>query len=456
MIAVMSLVFYGFWKPQYTLLLMFAAVMDYFIAAGIDKQQDQKRRRALLIVSLIFNLGLLFYFKYLLFFKGNVEMLVNSLGANVHILPSLKIILPIGISFYTFETISYTVDVYRRHLKPEKNFISYLSFLVFFPHLIAGPILRASDILPQFNQKRKFEWIFIIEGFKRIIFGLFLKVVLADNIAPFVDRMYGTETASLGAIDIWTMAFLFGFQIYFDFCGYSHIAIGCAKLMGINFLENFNFPYLAVSPKAFWKRWHISLSTWIRDYLYLPLTGAKVTYGQHAEAISEIKSNRNLKSFTALFLTWAIMGFWHGASWTFVFFGIYHAVLVTAHRGISKFTGNINKTFLNITGWSVSIMFIMLGWLFFRVEELSTVKDYFIKLISPSEYRKLGLKENIYLVTFLLMGTVIIAYLIDKYITPALQGTITGKFVHMLALSVMIALIIIFLRPISQYIYFQF
>jgi alginate O-acetyltransferase complex protein AlgI len=455
MIAIMSLVFYGFWKPQYTLLLIFAAILDYYVALAIDKREDPRSRKNLLVLSLIINIGILVYFKYLIFFKDNFESLLNSLGAHAAIMPHLQILLPIGISFYTFETISYTVDVYRKHLKPEKDFISYLSFLVYFPHLIAGPVLRAADILPQFDKKTKFNWDHIISGFKRIIIGLFLKVVIADNIAPLVDEGYAMQTTLLSAIDVWTLAFLFGFQIYFDFCAYSHIAIGCARMMGITFFENFNFPYMATSPKAFWKRWHISLSNWIKDYLYLPLTGKKVSYDQQ-EAISEIRSSNTLKGYTALFLTWAIMGFWHGANWTFIIWGLYHATLVTCHRIISRHTKSINAPARNFLGWCISLPFLMLGWIPFRVAELTTVKDYFGKVFNPFAYTWMGLKENVYLITFIVMLLIIITYLFTTYIRPKLQETYIGQLVDISALSGAIALVIVFLRPVSQFIYFQF
>ncbi|MEO6490240.1 MAG: MBOAT family O-acyltransferase [Ferruginibacter sp.] len=455
LITLSSLLFYGFWKPEYTLLLIFAAVLDYFIANGIDRLEDPVKRKRLLIISLVLNLGILFYFKYLVFFKDNFETVLNSFGNNVRLLPYLKIILPIGISFYTFETISYTVDVYRKHIKPEKNFISYLSFLVFFPHLIAGPVLRASDILPQFNVKRKFEWSHIIEGFRRIMTGLFLKVVLADNISPLVDQGFAIEADKLSALDIWTLSFLFGFQIYFDFCAYSSIAIGAARMMGIRFLENFNFPYMAVSPKAFWKRWHISLSNWIKDYVYLPLTGKKVSYDQQY-SISEIRNSSSFKGYAALFLTWALMGFWHGANWTFIVWGIYHAVLVTIHRGISGFTKGISKPLLNISGWCLSLPFLMLGWIPFRVTDLSTVKAYFFKIFYPSQYSWLGMRENVYVVTSLIMLFCILAYLVDKYVVPSIENTIVGQFANVIQMTFVVAMVIVFLRPISQFIYFQF
>jgi D-alanyl-lipoteichoic acid acyltransferase DltB (MBOAT superfamily) len=455
MISIMSLVFYGFWKPQYTLLLIFAAVLDYYVAQAIDKRQNPVSRRNFLILSLVLNLGLLVYFKYLIFFRDNIQDVLNVFGSSSLLLPHLKIILPIGISFYTFETISYTVDVYRRHIKPEKHFISYLSFLLYFPHLIAGPVLRAADILPQFDNRRIFKWGHIIEGFKRIVFGLFLKVALADNISPLVDQGFNLPSSALSAIDVWTLAFLFGFQIYFDFCAYSHIAIGCARLMGIEFFENFNFPYMAVSPKAFWKRWHISLSNWIKDYLYLPLTGKKVHYDRQ-EAISEIRNSNTFKGYAALFLTWAIMGFWHGANWTFIIWGLYHALLVTIHRISTPYTGFINKNAKNILGWCISLPFLMLGWIPFRAHNLTTVKDLFLKIINFNEYKWLGMRENIYLIAFIILLLVIISYFTTTYLKPLIENTYVGQLANILILSIAVAFVIVFLRPISQFIYFQF
>ena len=253
-------------------------VTFYYTAIQIEKTPlaNKKRRKQLLAITLIVNLGLLGYFKYLYFFTENVNYFFDSTGIDINF-PLYKILLPFGISFYTFETISYTMDVYRGHIKAEKSFVNYGLFVTFFPKLVAGPIQRASELLEQLKNRPAFQTQFLAEGTKRILYGLFLKVFLADNISPLVDEAFAADLSSLSAIDVWTMAFLFGFQIYFDFSAYSHIAVGCAKLMGINIPENFNFPYLASSFKDFWKRWHISLSSWNRDYLYLPLAGVKVT-----------------------------------------------------------------------------------------------------------------------------------------------------------------------------------
>ena len=226
------------------------------------------------MISLITNLGLLVYFKYLIFFANNAIGFANLLGAEIDLI-ALKIILPLGISFYTFQTISYTVDVYRGFIKPEKIFCSICMLCNFFPQLVAGPILRAKEVIPQFVNRSSFSLDHLMIGLRFILFGLFLKVVLADNISILVDRGFIINVADLSAIDVWTLAFLFGFQIYFDFSGYSYIAIGSARMMGIVFPNNFNFPYISSSPKEFWQRWHISLSSWIRDYLYLPLNKKK-------------------------------------------------------------------------------------------------------------------------------------------------------------------------------------
>ena len=271
----LSICFYGFWRWEYVILIFISAITDFVISNKIYKSNFKEKKKKLLFISIFINLGILFYFKYLYFFLDNFNGLLTYLESDFRF-EILSIVLPFGISFYTFETISYTVDVYRGIIKPENRFSNYLLFVTFFPKLVAGPIQRANELIPQFLKWKKFKLQFLIEGFERIVFGLFLKVVLADNIANIVDEMWMEELNLLSGVDVCTMAFMFGFQIYFDFSAYSHIALGTAKMMGIQIPENFNFPYSANSFKDFWKRWHISLSAWIRDYLYLPLSGVQV------------------------------------------------------------------------------------------------------------------------------------------------------------------------------------
>ena len=255
MLLVSSLAFYGFWRVEFLPVMLLSAATDYLVGLRLPKAATQRGRKALLLTSLTVNLGLLVYFKYLLFFADNVSLAAGWLGIQ-WTPPAWEIILPLGISFYTFQTISYSVDVYRGVIEPERDPILYGTYVTFFPQLVAGPVLRASEVVDQLRERPPLDWDDLSRGARRIIMGLFLKVALADNIAPMVDQGFATPVGMLSALDVWTLAFMFGFQIYFDFSAYSHIAIGCARMMGLKFPENFDFPYMAHSPKDFWKRWH--------------------------------------------------------------------------------------------------------------------------------------------------------------------------------------------------------
>jgi len=448
-----SIVFYGFWRIEFVGLLLFSVCLDYFVAKKMTEARPIQKK-ILLYTSLLSNLGLLIFFKYLYFLHDNLTSVVGFFGLQVPSM-NLNIILPLGISFYTFQTISYTVDVYRGHLKAENNFLAFGSYVTFFPQLIAGPILRAGEVIPQLKKSMVFKFEDVFYGVRRILYGLFLKVVIADNIAPLVDEGFLVPTEFLGAFDVWTLAFLFGFQIYFDFCAYSHIAIGSARILGIKFPENFDYPYAALNPKDFWKRWHISLSSWIRDYLYLPLTGAKVvplSEGglENAVIVKKVGSDK------ILFVTWGIMGLWHGASWTFIIWGLYHAIVIYIYRILSKTAfGNLNKGFSVL----ITLAVMMLSWIPFRAVTVADTFQLWAHVINPLRYfTPLGLRENSYLVAVLLLiGFFVswafkeklfsIKYLKNQYIL------MVGSTVFY---SVLFALVIIFLRPMSQFIYFQF
>jgi len=431
---------------------MLSVVTDYVVALQIAKASSATRR-IWLAVSLLINFGLLFYFKYLYFFAENAVGLLSLMRIDVE-LRFIEIILPLGISFYTFQTISYTVDVYRGFIKPEKDFVLYGCYVTFFPQLVAGPILRAVEVIPQFSCPSRFKWQHIENGLKRILYGLFLKVVLADNIAPLVDQGYSVPVHLLSALDVWTLAFLFGLQIYFDFCAYSHIALGSARLVGIQFPENFNFPYLAVSPQDFWRRWHISLSSWIRDYVYLPLTGAKVQDRSVGGLATAIVGNRKT---AALFATWAIMGLWHGANWTFVVWGLYHATWIALYRLVSPLFSSLSRGIRNIGGWLITLPLAMLGWIAFRSETIENTFQMLRKVFIPSEYLWLGMRENTYIVTALLTIGVIGTYFFQKQLIPVLKQTpILFATSQSLFFAGVIVLVFVFLRPINQFIYFQF
>ena len=448
-----SLIFYGFWRVDFIPLLIFSTFTDWWISKKIYYTNNIHVRKRFLKLSLVINLGLLFIFKYLIFFSENAIGFLNLMGGNFDSF-TLKIILPLGISFYTFQTISYTIDVYRKIIKPEKNFIIYGCYVTFFPQLIAGPILRAKEVIVQFKKENRFSTDFIITGLRRVLYGLFLKVVIADNIAPLVDSGFEIPIETLSALDVWTLAFLFGFQIYFDFSAYSHIALGSAKMIGIIFPENFNFPYLSTSPKDFWRRWHISLSSLVRDYLYLPLMGQKfkeVSVGGLSDATT------NKKDYKPLFITWGLMGLWHGANWTFIIWGIYHAILIYIYRSLNYLGKNFNLKIKILIGWSFTLSFIMLSWIPFRSQSLSDCFQMWFKIINPLEYGYLGLRENIYLVTFILLIGVITSYFLkQKILIKRILPKMIVLFSDLILIAFLFSLTFIFLRPINQFIYFQF
>jgi alginate O-acetyltransferase complex protein AlgI len=447
-----SIIFYGFWRVEFIPVMLLSVVTDYIAAIKIS-QSSKASRIKWLYFSLCINFGLLFYFKYLLFFAENTIGLLSFFDLQPEPL-LINIILPLGISFYTFQTISYTVDVYRGFIKPERDFVLYGCYVTFFPQLVAGPILRAAEVIPQLNKRAIFQWHNIIIGTRRILYGLFLKVVLADNIAPLVDAGYAISTSNLSALDVWTLAFLFGFQIYFDFCAYSHIALGSAKLMGINFPENFNFPYMAVSPKDFWRRWHISLSSWIRDYLYLPLTGTKVhdrSVGGLGAAVATKKKNQ------ALFFTWALMGLWHGASWTFVVWGLFHASFIFFYRLCMNFLTQFSDTTRNVIGWLITLPIVMLSWIPFRAQSLEDAFSMWAILFSPTQYTWLGMRENTYLLTAILLIGIMCSFFVKTRLLLVISKLpILLLLSESILFTIVIALVFIYLRPISQFIYFQF
>jgi len=456
MIFLASLTFYGFWRVEFLPVMLASTIVDYGAARAIHATDDERRRRIYLGLSLCVNLGLLFYFKYLIFFASNGTGLLRSIGFDVAD-PEWNIILPLGISFYTFQTISYTVDVYRRIIAPQRDFVLYACFVTFFPQLVAGPILRAREVIDQLSVRPRFSLTDFTVGIRRILSGLFLKVVLADNIASLVDAGFRQPIDGLGALDVWTLAFLFGFQIYFDFSAYSHIALGSARLMGIHFPENFNFPYLATSPREFWKRWHISLSSWIRDYLYLPLMGEAVRDDSRGGLAVAVDDQRERRRTRALFLTWALIGLWHGANWTFVMWGVYHAMLVFAHRVISPRLPDLPVRANAIGGWILTVPVAMLGWIPFRAQSVEDSLRMFARVLDPTEYFSLGLRENNYLIAAIVLLATLLTSLVRSVAIPRLaRAPFAWGVAQAAGYAVMIALIFVFLRPINQFIYFQF
>jgi alginate O-acetyltransferase complex protein AlgI len=456
-LLLMSIIFYGFWKIEFLVLIIFSAFVDFYVSLRIHDAVTQRTRKYWLLASIVINLGLLVYFKYTYFLANNVAMLGNLFGQNWSV-PLWKITLPLGISFYTFVSLSYTFDIYRRLIDPVRNFGLYLTYVMFWPHMIAGPILRGHELITQLKRRQYFSIANLVAGIKLIITGLFLKVALADQLAPVVDNAFNGKTQLLGGLDVWTMAFGFGFQIYFDFAGYSLVAIGSARVIGIRFPNNFNWPYLAVSPRDFWKRWHITLSSWVRDYLYLPLSGARYRDRSDGGIDVEILSSHvsAYKLTLALFLSWFMMGLWHGASWNFALWGVWHAVLIYVYRKVNIWFGGLGGRTVSIIGWCLTLPAVMFAWIPFRATSLRQTMDLLGKIVTPQSYLYLSFRESFYLCIFLVLVGMLICAFAAQSKHAFLQRPIIRYVGETVVLSVMIYCVFIYLKPVNQFIYFQF
>ncbi len=345
-----SLVFYGWWDYRFLSLILFSTVVDFTIGQQIHRTNAKGKRKMLLGISLFTNLGLLGFFKYFNFFQNSFIQAFTFFGQNLEGF-SLTIILPVGISFYTFQTLSYTIDVYRKEMKPVAKFIDFATFVTFFPQLVAGPIERAKTIIPQLQASRIFDYQLAKSGLHLIIFGLFRKIVIADNLGIYVDRIWQYPSAITPYMVVLASVF-FSVQIYMDFSGYSRIARGVAQLFGIKLMVNFNYPYKSTSFSEFWSRWHISLSTWFRDYLYIPLGG-----------------NRRgpKRTLINLCLVFTISGLWHGADWSFVLWGFMHFLLLTSERFIK-----LPKTkVMHFLKWVNVLFMVNLTWILFRADTIA-------------------------------------------------------------------------------------
>jgi len=368
LLVVASYVFYGWWDWRFLLLIFFSTNVDYFIGLKLLKTEALKQRKVLLALSVFVNLGLLGFFKYYNFFIDNFVEVFSLFGSKIQ--PNtLNIILPVGISFYTFQTLSYTIDVYQKKIEPTKDFIAFSVFVSFFPQLVAGPIERATRLLPQFHKERQFNYHQAKEGIYLIVWGLFKKIVIADTCANYVNEIFANYE-SMNSLSLLLGAIYFSFQIYGDFSGYSDIAIGTSRLFGIDLMRNFNYPYFSRDIAEFWRRWHISLSTWFRDYLYIPLGGSKG---------SKFFNLRNI------FIIFLVSGFWHGANWTFVVWGLLNALyfiplfLTKKNRRYLNdvATGRLLPSFKELVAISCTFFLTTLSWVFFRA---NTVNDAFIYL----------------------------------------------------------------------------
>lgn len=434
LILVSSYLFYGWWDWRFLSLIAISSVVDFVAAKRIFQTDDRRRKRIWLGVSLVLNLGMLGVFKYYNFFVSEFQEALSSFGFTGDSW-TLSIILPVGISFYTFQTLSYTLDVYKGKMKPTDSLLQFAAYVSFFPQLVAGPIERASHLLPQFSVLRAFDYQRAMAGTRLIVWGLFKKIVIADSLAPIVNEIFQNYTELSGP----TLALgsvLFAFQIYGDFSGYSDIAIGTARLLGFDLMSNFKFPYFARNIGEFWRRWHISLSSWFRDYLYIPLGGSKVNKATQ------------IRNIFAIFL---VSGLWHGANWTFIAWGGLHAILFLPAFLFGtnrKYTANDSSGY-SIRDWFgvlTTFIFVCLGWIFFRAESITQAIDY-IGGMTPS--------TSLNHLEYLLFPVVLVLLEWPIRNDEKLDELNLGKF-ELPILGFLLAAIIVFRDVATDFIYFQF
>lgn len=375
LIVLASYVFYGWWDWRFLSLILFSTLVDYTIGIKLKSEKNQTKRKILLWTSICVNLGFLGFFKYANFFLDNFTAAFSFFGSEIAT-HSLDIILPVGISFYTFQTLSYTIDVYKQKLEPTNDFIVFSAFVSFFPQLVAGPIERATNLLPQFYKKRTFELSKAVDGMRQILWGLFKKIVIADSCAELANHIFN-NSAEMNGSTLVLGALFFTFQIYGDFSGYSDIAIGTSRLFGFNLMQNFKFPYFSRDIAEFWRRWHMSLSTWFRDYLYIPLGGSR------GGTWMKVRNT---------FLIFIVSGFWHGANWTFIVWGTLHAIyflpllLTNKNRNNLEIVaqGNYLPTARELLQMLSTFTLTVFAWIIFRANDITHAFHYISEIFSAS------------------------------------------------------------------------
>lgn len=397
--------FYACWNPKFLALLVLSTAVDYYCGLAVSRIEAPGRRKAFVLLSMALNLGMLGYFKYYNFFAESLRDLLLKGGLDVP-LGQLDIVLPIGISFYTFQSMSYVIDVYRKDIEPTRNPIEFATFVSFFPHLVAGPIMRPTTLLPQVARPRRFDLAQFYQGSYLIFWGLTKKVVVADNLATIVNELFGRWETLDGGLALLAV-YAFAFQIYCDFSGYTDAARGVAKCLGFELALNFNLPYLSANPREFWQRWHISLSSWLRDYLYIPLGGSR---------------GGSLRVYRNLMLTMVIGGLWHGAAWTFVLWGFYQGLLLVGHRMAQPWLARIQPTDpVDRACWRalrvvVTFHLVCLGWLFFRAESMAQVSGMLQAMIERP-----AIPASAYLIPVALLTLPLLAFQIAQYLARDLD-----------------------------------
>lgn len=454
LVVLASYVFYGWWDWRFLSLIFFSTIVDFWIGKQLKHQQEKHKRRVLLLISILVNIGFLGFFKYYNFFVENFIEAFSLMGMTFKA-ETLNIVLPVGISFYTFQTLSYSIDVYKKKLEPTNDFLSFMAYVSFFPQLVAGPIERATHLLPQFYSKRHFNYAKAVDGSKQILWGFFKKLVIADNCSIFANQMFN-NTGDYSGTTLILGAVFFAFQIYGDFSGYSDIAIGTSRLFGFDLRRNFAFPYFSRDIAEFWRRWHISLSTWFRDYLYIPLGGSKG---------SRLQQVRNT------FIIFLVSGFWHGANWTFIFWGAINALyflpllLTKRNRKNIEIAGNNNNipSLRELIGIVTTFSLTVFAWIFFRAQNLSHAFEY-IEKIATGLFVKESLVDTYILTMFKAKYLIIllIIFILVEWIGRKQEFAIQSIFMPYRKLRWIMYASIVFLIGMymptteSPFIYFQF
>ncbi len=393
-----SYYFYSCWDWRFLFLLLFSTGLDYAAALKIHNSENSNHRKFWFWLSIIANIGFLGFFKYYNFFISSFVELLQAI--NIQANPyALKIILPVGISFYTFHGLSYIIDVYKKRIEPEKNIVTYSLFVSYFPLLVAGPIERATHLLPQLKKKRFFNYNLAVAGLRQILWGFFKKIVIADNCAEYVNLIFSEPDAYSGS-SLFVGAVFFSFQIYGDFSGYSDIALGTSKLFGINLLKNFNYPYFSRDIAEFWRRWHISLSSWFKDYLYIPLGGSK------GGTWSKIRN---------VFIIFIVSGFWHGANWTFIFWGFLNALFIIPSVLMGNNRNNLDivakntilPSFKEILQMGITFLLATFAWIFFRADSMFDAFSYISHMFSHSLFVPLSKRPSVWIMLFLMLFIVL-------------------------------------------------
>ena len=445
-LLIASYYFYMNWNPVYALLILTSTVLTYFcgllVAANFNRI---KRKKLFLTLSLVINFSILFVFKYYNFINESIWDIMSILGLRWNV-PNIDLLLPVGISFYTFQAVGYTIDVYRGTIKAEREFGTYALFVSFFPQLVAGPIERAKNLLPQFHREHSFKYENLVPGFKLMLWGFFMKLCVADRLGEYVDAVYNNVDAHNGS-SLLIATILFTFQIYCDFGGYSNIAIGVAKILDYDLMVNFRRPYFSESVKDFWRRWHISLSSWFSDYVYIPLGGSRVRYVRH---------------LFNLLVTFLVSGIWHGANWTFVMWGALHGCFLIIHNVFKRITSAYPPLQYLCHTYSSRIIRVMscfvciaLGWVFFRANNVSDVFTIFSKIFTDHQMpfiapMALGYGSLSLLILF-------VKDFADEYFPQITCLNSSNKIISILATACLTIYIILFgAIDNSQFIYFQF